>query len=283
MMQTGRPTVTASEPPDGLPEKAARLAVTLFRAGTRVFSIVVLLIAWEWLARSHTFTPYQLPALSAVAERIWSDALSGELAINAGLTIYRALAGFLICAVLGIVIGMAMSRNVIANWFFDPIVSVGFPMPKIAFLPVIILWLGVYDTAKITMIVFDAIFPVIAATVIAIQGVEKELIWSARNMGATKRELLHQVILPAASPQIMTGLQVALPLSLIVAVVAEMLMGGYGLGAAMMTASQFANSTSVFAGIVEIAVIGYALIKAMSLIRRRLLVWHPEANEPATA
>ena len=156
-------------------------------------------------------------------------------------------------------------------------------MPKIAFLPVVTLWLGVYDTAKITMIVVDAIFPVIAATVIAIQGVERELIWSARNMGASKRELLHQVILPAASPQIMTGLQVALPLSLIVAVVAEMLMGGYGLGGAMITAAQFANSTSVFAGIVEIAVIGYVLIKIMVLIRRRLLIWHPEANAPATA
>jgi ABC-type nitrate/sulfonate/bicarbonate transport system permease component len=269
--------------PNGLPEKAARLAIMIVRAGTRVFSIVVLLAAWEILARSGTFTPYQLPALSAVIERIWSDAVGGDLAINAALTLYRALAGFLICAVVGVAIGMAMSRNVIANWFFDPIISVGFPMPKIAFLPVIVLWLGVYDTAKITMIVFDAIFPVIAATVIAIQGVERELIWSARNMGATNRELLHQVILPAASPQIMTGLQVALPLSLIVAVVAEMLMGGYGLGSAMITAARFANSTSVFAGIVEIAVLGYVLIKLMSLIRRRLLVWHPEANAPATA
>jgi ABC-type nitrate/sulfonate/bicarbonate transport system permease component len=269
--------------PNGLPEKAARLAIMIVRAGTRVFSIVVLLAAWEILARSGTFTSYQLPALSAVIERIWSDAVGGDLAINAALTLYRALAGFLICAVVGVAIGMAMSRNVIANWFFDPIISVGFPMPKIAFLPVIVLWLGVYDTAKITMIVFDAIFPVIAATVIAIQGVERELIWSARNMGATNRELLHQVILPAASPQIMTGLQVALPLSLIVAVVAEMLMGGYGLGSAMITAARFANSTSVFAGIVEIAVLGYVLIKLMSLIRRRLLVWHPEANAPATA
>jgi ABC-type nitrate/sulfonate/bicarbonate transport system permease component len=81
----------------------------------------------------------------------------------------------------------------------------------------------------------------------------------------------------------MTGLQVALPLSLIVAVVAEMLMGGYGLGGAMMTASRFANSTGVFAGIVEIAVVGYCLVKTMALIRRRLLIWHQEANEPTTA
>jgi ABC-type nitrate/sulfonate/bicarbonate transport system permease component len=131
------------------------------------------------------------------------------------------------------------------------------------------------------MIVFDAIFPVVAATVIAIQGVERELLWSARNMGANEREILWQIVLPAALPQIMTGLQVALPLSMIVAVVTEMLMGGYGLGGAMMTASRFANSTGVFAGIVEIAVIGYALVKAMALIRRRLLIWHQEANAPA--
>jgi ABC-type nitrate/sulfonate/bicarbonate transport system permease component len=269
--------------PDGLPEKAARFASMLFWGGARVFSVVLLLVAWEALARSGTFTPFQLPALSAVLERIWSDAWTGDLAINTALTLYRALTAFAICAVGGVVIGMAMSRNVVANWFFDPIISVGFPMPKIAFLPVVILWLGVYDVSKITIIVIDAIFPVIAATIIAIQGVERELIWSARNMGANNRELLTQIVLPAALPQILTGLQVALPLTLIVAVVAEMLMGGYGLGGAMMTASRFANSTSVFAGIVEIAVVGYALVKSMAFIRRRLLIWHQEANAPTTA
>jgi ABC-type nitrate/sulfonate/bicarbonate transport system permease component len=258
----------------------ARIALWGF---ARVFSIVVLLVAWELLARSGRFTPFQLPALTAVLERIWSDAVAGDLAINTALTLYRALVSFAICVVLGVGIGVAMSRNKVANWFFDPIISVGFPMPKIAFLPVVILWLGVYDVSKITIIVIDAIFPVIAATVIAIQGVERELIWSARNMGATNRELLTQIVLPAALPQILTGLQVALPLTLIVAVVAEMLMGGYGLGGAMMTASRFANSLGVFAGIVEIAVIGYVMVKAMSMLRRRLLIWHQEANEPTTA
>jgi len=273
---------------ESLPANAAPLvALRLLRATlwgfARVFSILLLLAAWEILARSGTFTPFQLPAFSAVIERIWSDAISGDLGINTALTLYRALAAFCICTIGGIAIGMAMSRNVIANWFFDPIMSVGFPMPKIAFLPVVILWLGVYDTAKITVAVIDAIFPVIAATVIAIRGVERELIWSARNMGAGNRELLTQIILPAALPQILTGLQVALPLSLIVTVVAEMLMGGYGLGGAMMTASRFADSTSVFAGIVEIAVVGYALVKLMALTRRRLLIWHQEAHEPTTA
>src|SRR5579885_58171 len=265
-----------------LPELALRFLRSVSFAGARVFSIVLLAALWEALARSGVVTHFQLPALSEVIERIWSDGVSGDLWINTGLTLYRAMVGFAIAAAGGIVLGMAMSRLALARWVFDPIISVGFPMPKIAFLPVVILWLGVFDISKITMIVFDANFPVVAATVIAIQGVERELIWSARNMGANERELLWQIVLPAALPQIMTGLQVALPISLIVAVVTEMLMGGYGLGGAMITASRFANSTGVFAGIVEIAIVGYALVKAMALIRRRLLIWHQEANAPTT-
>jgi ABC-type nitrate/sulfonate/bicarbonate transport system permease component len=90
------------------------------------------------------------------------------------------------------------------------------------------------------------------------------------------------VVLPAAAPQIFTGLQVALPIALIVAIVAEMKMGGVGLGGAMITASRFADSPGVFAGIVEIAVAGYVLVKLMAVLRRRLLLWHPEALAPAT-
>jgi ABC-type nitrate/sulfonate/bicarbonate transport system permease component len=147
---------------------------------------------------------------------------------------------------------------------------------------VVILWLGVYDTSKIAMVVLDAIFPVITATMVSIAGVDRHLIWSARNMGASERELLWQIVLPAALPQIMTGLQVALPIALIVAVVAEMLMGGYGLGGAMVHASRFADSRGVFAGIVEIALVGYVIVKAMALLRRRLLLWHQEAEAPST-
>jgi len=146
-----------------------------------------------------------------------------------------------------------------------------------------VLWLGFFDVSKIAMIVLDAIFPVVTATVAGLSSVERELIWSARNMGASERELLWQVMLPAALPQILTGLQVSLPLCLIVAVVAEMAMGGYGLGGAMNTASRFADSRGVFAGIVEIAAVGYCMIKLMSLARRRLLLWHQEALEPTTA
>jgi ABC-type nitrate/sulfonate/bicarbonate transport system permease component len=245
-------------------------------------SIAVLALAWEGFARSGAVTPFMLPKLTVVVERIWTDAASGELWQHLGLTLYRALLGFLIASFFGLLLGFGVAYNRALRWLFDPLISVGFPMPKIAFLPVVILWLGVYDVSKITMIAVEAIFPVVTATIIGIRGVERELLWSARNMGAGERELLWQVALPAALPQIITGLQVALPIALIVAIVTEMFMGGYGLGGAMNTASRFADSRGVFAGIVEIAVVGYALVKIGSLIRRRLLLWHQEAVAPST-
>jgi ABC-type nitrate/sulfonate/bicarbonate transport system permease component len=270
-------------PPRRTPAGALQAAVRAFgRAVARAAPILLLALAWEALAAGGAVTPFQLPRLSAVLARIWTDAVAGDLMLNAALTLYRALVGFAIAAIAGVILGMAMSRNIAARWLLDPIVSVGFPMPKIAFLPVMMLWLGVYDLSKIAMVVLDAIFPVVTATVAGIAAVDRHLLWSARNMGASEREIVWQVLLPAALPQIMTGLQVALPIALIVAVVAEMLMGGYGLGGAMVHASRFADSRGVFAGIVEIALVGYVLVKAMALVRRRLLLWHQESQAPST-
>ena len=172
--------------------------------------------------------------------------------------------GFAISAVLGVVLGILIARSRATRWFFDPIISVAFPMPKIAFLPVFMLWFGLYDASKITMIVFSAIFPVVTATVTSTSGVEKELLWSARSLGASERRLLWEIILPAALPQILTGLQVALPVSMIVAVVTEILMGGAGIGGAMIQASRFADLPGVFAGIIEIALAGYCFVKGIS-------------------
>src|SRR5258708_21606630 len=241
------------------------------RVIVRLIPIVLLGLAWEAFAPSGAVAPFMLPPLSAVALAIWSEAVAGDLARKTGLTLYRALAGFFIAAGAGVALGCAMSRSALVRWFFDPIISVGFPMPKIAFLPIVILWLGFFDVSKIAMVVFDAIFPVVTATIAGLQGVERELIWSARNMGANGRALLWQILLPAALPQILTGLQVALPLSLIVAVVAEMGLGGYGPGGALMTSSRFPHSRGAVAGIVEIGAVGFCLVKAMSMLRPRPL------------
>jgi ABC-type nitrate/sulfonate/bicarbonate transport system permease component len=219
---------------------------------------------------------FMLPPLTVTIQQIGTDIVSGELFVNMGLSFYRALVGFAIAGVGGVAIGMAIVRSPLARWFFDPLISVGFPTPKVAFLPVFILWFGVYDLSKITMVTVDAIFPVLTATVIGLQGVEREIIWSARNMGASERRLLWDIMLPAALPQILTGLQVALPIALIVEIATEMIMGGSGIGGAMLAASRMFESPKVFAGIIEISVAGYCVIKAMALVRHRLLLWHQE-------
>jgi ABC-type nitrate/sulfonate/bicarbonate transport system permease component len=245
--------------------------------------LIVLLIAWELTTRSGLVTPFMLPPLSAVFGRIMEDAASGELASAVGTTLWRALMGFGISAVGGISLGILISQYKAVRWFFDPIISVGFPMPKIAFLPIMILWLGLFDVSKITMIAFNAIFPVVTATIAGIEGVEKQIIWSAQNLGASRKRLMWDILMPAALPQILTGLQVALPIALIVGILTEMAMGGYGVGATMQTASRMADSPGVFAGIIEIAIVGYVLVQAMAFVRRRLLMWHPEALDATAA
>jgi len=254
----------------------------LGRNATGPLTLIVLLAAWEIFARSGAVTTFLLPPFSVVMERVWDDALSGDLLINLGDTLYRAVFGFAIAGSLGIVLGILIARNKVMRWFFDPIISVAFPMPKLAFLPVFMLWFGLYDTSKLTMIAFSAIFPVITATVTSTQGVEKELLWSARSLGASQRRLLWEVVLPAALPQILTGLQVALPVSMIVDIVTEVLMGGTGIGGAMIQASRFADSPGVFAGIIEIGAAGFCFVKGIGMLRRHLLVWHQEAQEPTT-
>ena len=257
-------------------------AAAVGRQAGAIVPLLVLVVGWEAASRSGIVTPFLLPPISAVLERVWQDALSGELAIDLGQTLFRSLVGFAIAGVGGVVLGILMTRQRLVRWFFDPIVSVGFPMPKIAFLPIFMLWLGLYDFSKISMAVFNAIFPVIIATIAAAEGVDRQLLWSARSLGASERQLLREIILPAALPQILTGLQVALPISMIVMIVTEMLMGGQGLGGAMIAASRFADSPGVFAGIVEIAVAGLCLVKGIAVLRRHLLAWHQEAQEPTT-
>jgi ABC-type nitrate/sulfonate/bicarbonate transport system permease component len=266
-------------------EAGLRLDLIAAGLGRRIGSLlplIVLVLGWEALSRGGAVSTFLLPPLSAVLQRVWDDALSGDLTINLGMTLYRALVGFAIAGIGGVALGILMTRNRFIGWFFDPIVSVGFPMPKIAFLPIFMLWLGLYDVSKISMATFNAIFPVIVATIAAAEGIDRQLLWSARSLGASERQLLREIILPAALPQIMTGLQVALPVSMIVTIVTEMLMGGQGLGGAMIAASRFADSPGVFAGIVEIAVAGLCLVKGIALLRRRLLIWHQEAQAPTT-
>lgn len=240
-------------------------------------SIVTLLAVWEGVARSGAYSSFLLPGLGSIAERVVQDVTEGTFFMRAASTLWRAVAGFTIAAVLAVSIGVGMSRSRTLRWFFDPIVSVGFPMPKVAFLPIFMLWFGAHDLSKVLLIAFASFFAIAANAVAGTQGVDRHLIWSAQSLGANGRRVLWTVILPAALPQILTGLQIALPMAMIVAIVSEMLMGGLGLGGALIHAQRFADSPGMFAGIVEIGTVGFLMIWALRRIRAWLLAWHQEA------
>jgi ABC-type nitrate/sulfonate/bicarbonate transport system permease component len=243
----------------------------------RSSSVILLAVVWEWGARMHFVSDFLLPSLSSVLERLWDDVISGDVPVALGLTMVRTFVGFSMAAVVGVIVGVTIARINLVRWFFDPIVSVGNPLPKIAFLPIFILWFGVFDWSKIAMVAFSSVFPVVVATWAATENVDKYIVWSAESLGVGRRALLWQIILPSAMPGVFTGLQIALPISLIVVIICEMTMGGEGLGGSMMTSMRFADSPGVFSGIVAIAIVGSVLVKLMEIVRQRLLVWHAES------
>jgi ABC-type nitrate/sulfonate/bicarbonate transport system permease component len=266
-------------------EDAAPIARIMRRATDLLgpyITIFVLLASWEIAAQMEIVIPYLLPPLSTVLLRVWDDLIGGQLPVDVAITLYRTLVGFALAAGAGVMIGILISRVASIRWFFDPLISIGLPMPKIALIPIFMLWFGLFDLSKILMVAFSASFQIIIATWAATQAVEKELIWSARSLGASDQQVLREVVFPAALPQILTGLQIALPICLIVVLITEMIMGGQGLGDSMLRAARYVDSPGVFAGIVEIGLLGFCVIKAMEMLRRRLLTWHTETQGTTT-
>ncbi|HZL32054.1 MAG TPA: ABC transporter permease [Pseudolabrys sp.] len=256
--------------------KAPSHTLWLRRAGARYGSIVVVLILWELTTRTGIFNNFLLPPLSDVLYRFALDFISGEIPRHALATAYRAAVGFAIAAGFGILTGGLMSMSAVIRRIMEPIVSVAFPIPKISFLPIFILWFGLDDLSKVLMIAFSCVVPIISATYLGTTTVDKYFLWSARNLGTSRQALFWKVIVPAASPQIISGLQVAFPLALIIAVVTEMLTGGDGLGGYMIRSVRFAQSDKVFAGLLATLFTGLIFIQGFAMLRARLLVWHNE-------
>ncbi len=237
---------------------------------------LAVIVLWEVATRERLVSPFLLPPFSRVMVRLWQDIVSGEIFSLAGQTFLRLAISYSVAVVVGVTLGIMMARVRFVRWVLDPVISIGLPTPKIAFLPIFILWFGVFDTPKIVMAIVACIFPLIAGTWSGTQGVDKYLVWSAQNLGATRRELLLHVIFPAALPQILTAMQVALPIAFIVVIVTEMLSGGNGLGGSMIEGARLADTARVFENLIVIGLMGFAFLRALQILRRRILAWHPE-------
>jgi ABC-type nitrate/sulfonate/bicarbonate transport system permease component len=248
----------------------------LRRGLERNLSVVVVLILWELTTRTGLFNNFLLPPLSQTLARGWLDIVNGDLPREVLATGILTFVGFALAAVGGVAAGALMSMSAIARRVMEPLVSVALPIPKISFLPIFILWFGLGDVSKIMMIAFTCVVPIISATFLGTATVDKYFLWSARTLGTRPHALFWKVVIPAAAPQIISGLQVALPLALIIAVVTEMLTGGDGVGGYIIRAVRFAQSDKVFAGLLATLLMGMLFIQGFAWLRGRILAWHAE-------
>jgi ABC-type nitrate/sulfonate/bicarbonate transport system permease component len=155
-----------------------------------------------------------------------------------------------------------------------PFVALGFPAPKIAFLPIFILWFGLDHLSKILLVSFATIFPIIIASADATRTVSRVIIWSARSLGSTERTVMRRVILPACLPSILSAMRVAFPVALITTFTAEMVAGGGGVGASLMYAQRFFETPTVFAYLVVMLVLGLLLDAGLKGLQRVFVPWH---------
>jgi taurine transport system permease protein len=263
---------------------AARAQINwLRRAFARNLSVVAVLVLWEATTRAGLVDNFLLPPLSQVLLRGWADLLDGELPRQILATASLTFFGFALAAVCGVAAGALMSMSALVRRILEPLVSVAFPIPKISFLPIFILWFGLGDMPKILMIAFTCVVPVVSATFLGTTTVDKYFLWSARTLGTRRHALFWKVVIPAAAPQIISGLQVAFPLAMIIAVVTEMLTGADGLGGYMIHAVRFAQSDKMFAGLLATLLTGMVFIQGFAWLRERLLVWHAESAVVAGA
>jgi len=244
-------------------------ALNLF---TSFYSLIIVIVVWEIIARSGIVPFFFLPPISTIAYTFINIA-SDLLLPHALLTIYRALAGFALAAIVGVLMGLSMARIRLAHWFFDPIVALGLPIPPLTLVPIFILWFGIGNESKILLVAFGCVFPIAVSTYNGARNVNSLLIWSAKMMGTDDRRILWKVIIPAALPFIFNGLQVALPISLVVAFVFEMVAGGGGLGFLEIYSARFFKAPELFSALFAIMIIGFILDKVFQKIRTRFLHW----------
>lgn len=217
---------------------------------------------WEIVAWSGAFPPRLFPSLETVAATLWRLTIEGILPHHAAETLVRLAAGFAIAALAGIAIGIAMGRSRRTEDILLPLVSIGAPIPGLAYAPLFLLWFGLGDTGSIVLVAFVAAFPVIQNSWTGVKTVKEIWIRAAQTMGADGRRLFRHVILPGALPYILTGLRLGLAQAWRILVAVEMLAAvQWGLGWLIFGAREFLNTDAMLAGIAVIGAIGLGLEK----------------------
>ncbi|MDH7794055.1 MULTISPECIES: ABC transporter permease [unclassified Beijerinckia] len=231
----------------------------------------VLLLIWQG-AGWFDWLPAYLPPPSIILTETWHMLVSGELFYHSYASLKRALSGYVLGASVGVLTGLAAATLRPVEGFVEPLVSLTYPIPKIAALPMVFAWFGLGDLSKIVIISTSIFYPVYIAALAGGRSTTKTWIWAARNMGASPTTIIRRVVLPAALPSIFNGLRIGLALSFVVMFVAELVASSEGLGYLVVFAEQGMRFDLVYVAVLAISIIGFTADRLLLLARRHIVV-----------
>ncbi|MCY4396843.1 MAG: ABC transporter permease subunit [Rhodospirillaceae bacterium] len=245
--------------------------------GYGVISVLAFIILWWVATAAEWINPIYWPGLDAVFDRVGKLANEGfrNIALwdHIWISVYRVLSGVVYGALIGIPLGFAMGLWSVAKGIFDPIVEFIRPIPPLALIPLIILWFGIDEFAKIFLLALASLFIMIIAARAGVNSVRVSKVHAAYSLGASKLQVLLRVILPNALPEIFTGLRTAMGVCWGTVVAAELVAADRGIGSMIMIAKNFLNTDIVVIGIVIIGLIGFAIEILMRMLERKLIPW----------
>ena len=238
---------------------------------------LVLLLMWQLAHLSFGLSglPGPRAAFAALPELI-SDA---DALYDIGQSLQRMAAGYLLAAAFGISFGLLMGTSPLAERLLNPLIMMIYPIPKAALMPILMIWLGIGDMSKILVIFLGSSLPIIYHSWQGGRSVSQIVVWSAAAMGMNRAQRLFRIVLPAALPEIFIGLRTGLILALITMVVSEIVARSNGIGNLLFNSMDMALYDRMFAAIIIIAAMGYALDLIFEAIRRRFLRWSDQQDQ----
>jgi ABC-type nitrate/sulfonate/bicarbonate transport system permease component len=272
--QVGTP---APEAPSAYPRplRPERVSVWLeHRTGiTRTLVVAMVLVLWEGLVRSGVISPLFLSSPVAVAGWIVKGVASGTIWQHIAVSGQEALIGFALAVITGVPLGIAMGRVRTVRDTLEPFIMAANASPTVAFLPLLIIWLGIGLWSKVVLIYLGAVFVVIVNTEAGVAHIDPRLIETARAFTASRRQVLTKIVIPSAIPFILAGLRLATGRVLIMVVVAELYAATAGLGYLIFQGGAMYDTTQVFAGVTLLAATGIVLNQGLRLLERKVAPW----------
>lgn len=243
------------------------------RRGAAFLAFVLLVALWEAVVRLRWVTPLFLPSPVNVVSALHDLVVAGTLWRHLSESLYRLCAGWLVGTSAGLFAGFAIGLWSLARAIGVPAVSALFPIPKIALLPLLILWLGIGEASKVATIALGVFFPTTIATYTGIDGVPRNLIRMAQSFNLPWLAIMRKIVLPGALPGILAGFRITASIALILLVAAEMIATQYGIGAFILTAGNLMQTDQLLAGVVLLSLLGLVIGAGLSRLEKWLLRW----------